>query len=147
MGRRDRRNYSRVQSSGNGPPILSLIIIAESFHLTLGIELTMLRPAMTRDLKGSRRELQGKIASIFAADAPQGRLQNAEEGFPQRFPSSCRRFRSFTQIFTHTHRRWGSIGSRGVAADRDRRGGDVVRDSTVTTAAVRVRVRNALRKG
>jgi hypothetical protein len=29
----------------------------------------MLRPAMTRDLMSNRRELQGKIASIFAADA------------------------------------------------------------------------------
>ena len=41
----------------------------------------MLRPAMTRDLKSSRRELHEEFASIFAADAPQGRLQTAEEGF------------------------------------------------------------------
>jgi len=79
---------------------------------------------MTRDLRSSRREMQGKIASIFAADAPHGRLQNAEEGFPQRSPSSRRGFRSFTPFFTHTHRRWGSIGSRRVAADRYRRGRD-----------------------
>ena len=78
---------------------------------------------MTRDLRSIRREMQGKIASIFVADAPQGRLQDAEEGFPQRFPSSRRGFRSFTPFFTHTLRRWGSIGSRGVAADRDRRWG------------------------
>ena len=129
------------------PHVPSLIIIVESFHLTLGNELTMLKPAMTRDLRSSRRELQGKIASIFAADAPHGRLQNAEEGFPQRFPSSRRGFRFFTPFFTHTHRMWGIIGIRGVAADRDRRGGEVVLDSTVTTATVRVRVRNALRKG
>jgi len=101
---------------------------------------------MTRDLKSIRRELHWKIASIFVADAPQGRLQNAEEGFPQRFPSSRREFWSFTPFFTHTHRRWGSIGSRGVTADRDRRVGTVVRDSTVSTAGIRVRVRNALRK-
>ncbi len=63
------------------------------------------------------------FASIFAADAPQGRLQTAEEGFPQRFPSSRRGPRSFTPFCTHTHRMWGSIGSHGVAADRDRRGG------------------------
>ena len=79
---------------------------------------------MTRDPKSSRRDLQGKIASIFVADAPQGRLQNEEEGFPQRFPSSRREFRSFTPFFTHTHRMWGSIGSRGIAAYQDRRGRD-----------------------
>ena len=73
--------------------------------------------------RSSRRELQGKIAPIFAADEPQGRLHHEEEGFPQRFPSSRRGFRSFTPFCTHTHRRWGSIGSRGVAADRDRREG------------------------
>ena len=70
---------SRVREAG--PPVPSLIIIVESFHLILGIELTMLRPAMTRDLKSNRRELQGKILSIFAADAPQGRLRDAEKGF------------------------------------------------------------------
>ncbi len=103
---------------------------------------------MTRDLKSSRREMQGKIASIFAADAPKGRLQNAEEGFLQRVSSSLRGFRSFTPFLMHTHRKWGSIGSRGVATDHDRRGGGtVVRNSTVTTAVVRVRVWNALRKG
>jgi hypothetical protein len=36
----------------------------------LGKDNAMLRPAMTRDLRSIRRELQGKIASIFAADAP-----------------------------------------------------------------------------
>ena len=41
----------------------------------------MLRPAMTRDLMSIRRVLQGKNTSIFAADAPQGRLQTKEEGF------------------------------------------------------------------
>ncbi len=69
------------------------------------------------------RELQGKIASIFAANAPQRRLQIAEEGCPQRFPLSRRGFQSFTPFCTHTHRRWGNISSRGLAADRDRRGG------------------------
>jgi hypothetical protein len=101
---------------------------------------------MRNHLRSSRRELQGKIAPIFAADEPQGRLRHEEEGFPQRFPSSRRGFRSFTPFCTHTHRRWGSIGSRGVAADRDRRGGAIVRDSTVSTAGIRVRVRKALRR-
>jgi len=67
--------------------------------------------------------LQGRIASIFAADAPQGRLQTVEGGFPQRFSPSCRGLRSFTPFCTHTHRMWDNIGSRGIAADRNRRGG------------------------
>jgi hypothetical protein len=67
--------------------------------------------------------LQGKNTSIFAADAPQGRLQTEEEGFPQRVPSSRSGFRAFIPLYTHTHRKWGSIGSRGVAGERDRRGG------------------------
>ena len=78
----------------------------------------MSRPAMTRGFRSSRRELQGKIASIFVIDAPQGRLRNAEEGFPQQFSSSRRGPRSFTPFRTHTHRRWGNIDSRGTAADR-----------------------------
>ena len=78
---------------------------------------------MTRGFKSSRREMQGKILSIFVADAPQGRLRDAEEGFPRQFPSSHRGLRSFTPFFRHTYRRWGNIDSRGAAADRDRRGG------------------------
>ena len=125
-------------------PLLTNVF--KNICLTLGSTLRMSRPAMTSGFRSSkRRELQGKITSIFVADAPQGRLKNAEEGFPQRFPSSRRGFRSSTPFFTHTHRRWGSIGSRGVAADRDRRGGAIVRDSTGSTAGVRVRVRKALR--
>ena len=65
--------------------------------------------------------MQEKIPSIFADDAPQGRLRDEEEGFYLRFPSSCRGPRSFTPSHSHTHRRWGSIGSRGTAADRGRR--------------------------
>ena len=42
----------------------------ESVHLAMGIELTMLRPVMTRNLRSNRRELQGKIMSIFVDDAP-----------------------------------------------------------------------------
>ncbi len=41
----------------------------------MGMHNAMMRPAMARDLKSNRRELQGKNTSIFAADAPQGRLQ------------------------------------------------------------------------
>ena len=78
---------------------------------------------MRNHLRSSRRELQGKIAPIFAADEPQGRLRHEEEGFPQRFPSSRRGFRSFTPFCTHTHRNWGRSRSRSVAADCDRREG------------------------
>ena len=71
-----------------------------------------------KSLMSNRRELQSKIASIFAIDAPHGRLQNAKEGFPQRFPSSRRGLRFSTPFRTHTHRKWGSIDNRGTAADR-----------------------------
>ena len=65
--------------------------------------------------------MQGKILSIFAADAPHGRQRNSEEGFTQRFLSSRRGFWSYTPFFRYTHRKWGSIGSRGATADRDLR--------------------------
>ncbi len=102
---------------------------------------------MTRDLRSSRRQLQGKIASIFAADAPQGRLQTTEEGFPQRFPSSRRGFRFFAPFCTHTHRRWAASAATALPRIVSAGGRAVVRDSTVSTAGVRVRVRNTLRKG
>ena len=73
--------------------------------------------------------MQEKIPSIVADDAPHGRLRDEKEGFYLRFPSSRRGPRSFTPSHSHTHRRWGSIGSRGTAADRGRRGGVAVRDS------------------
>lgn len=82
------------------------------------------RPATTSQLRSSRRELQGKIASIFAADEPQGRLRGVRRGFsPSGFPLHVVDFGPPHHPSIHTHRRWGSIGSRGVAADRDRRGG------------------------
>ena len=73
--------------------------------------------------RSSRRALQEKISSIFVDDAPQGRLRDEEEGFCLRFPSSRRGLRSFTPSLSHTHRRWGSIDNRRLAADRGRRGG------------------------
>jgi hypothetical protein len=55
-----------------------------------------------------------------------------EGGFPQRFPPSRSGSRSDTSFYSHTHRRWGSIGSRGTAADRGHPGGGVaVRDFRV----------------
>ncbi len=47
-----------------------MTIIVETFYLALGIEFKMVRLAMTRDLRSSRREMQGKIASIFDGDEP-----------------------------------------------------------------------------
>jgi len=38
-----------------------------------------------------------------------------------RFPSSRRGLQSFTSLHIQTHRKCGSIGSRGTAADRGRR--------------------------
>ena len=54
-----------------------------------------------------------------------------EGGFSQRFPSSRSGSRSDTSFYSHTHRRWGSIGSRGTAADRGHPGGVAVRDFRV----------------
>jgi hypothetical protein len=54
-----------------------------------------------------------------------------EGGFPQRFPPSRSGSRSDTSFYSHTHRRWGSIGSRGTAADRGHPGGVAVRDFRV----------------
>jgi hypothetical protein len=88
--------------------------------------------------------LQCKIALISAAEEPHGRLKSAEGFLSQRFPPSCRGLRSFTSLCRHTHRRWGSIGNRGTTADRDRRGGAVVRDYTVLTTVSRVRLQYAL---
>jgi hypothetical protein len=132
---------------GRSPPTTSRTSLSETCMSPGQTRLKDSRPPTTRDLRSSRRELQVEIASTFAADAPKGRLRNVEGGFSQRFPPSCRGPRFFTPFRTHTHRRWGSIGSRGVAADRDRRRGAVVRDPTVSTAGIRVRVRKPLRKG
>ena len=79
--------------------------------------------------RSSRRELQEKISSIFADDEPHGRHRDEEEGFYLRFPSSRRGLRSFKPSLSHTNRRWGSIGSRGTAADRGRQGGVAIRDT------------------
>ena len=56
--------------------------------------------------------------------------------FFQRFSPPRGGLRLFASPCTHrTNRRWNSIGSRGIAADRDRRGA-VVRDPKVLTAVV-----------
>jgi hypothetical protein len=49
--------------------------------------------------------------SDLALRGTHGRLQGAEEGFPQRFPSTRRGHLSFTHLYSHTHRRWGSIAA------------------------------------
>jgi len=40
------------------------------------------RPTMTRDLRSNRRELQGKIVTIFAAENPMDDCEELEGGFP-----------------------------------------------------------------
>ena len=69
-----------------------------------------------------------------------------EGGFPQRFPSSRRGIYSFTSFYSHTHRRWVSIGSRGTAAGRDRPGGGGSTGSQGVNAAVLEGVQVTLRK-
>jgi len=73
--------------------------------------------------RSSRRALQGRIVSIFAALTPHGRLRNARGGSSLRFFPSRRGPRSYTSFYSHIHNKWGSIGSRGTTADRGRRGG------------------------
>ena len=41
---------------------------------------------MTRDLRSSRSQLQGKIETIFATDAPRGDFEAPGGGFPSGFP-------------------------------------------------------------
>ena len=41
---------------------------------------------MTRGLKSRRSQLQGKISSIFATDAPKGDCEAPEGGFPSGSP-------------------------------------------------------------
>ncbi len=71
----------------------------------------------------ARRSLQRSDRDDFAAVRSKGDCEELEEGFHLRFPSSRRGLRSFTSLYSHTHRMWGNIGSRGTAADRGRRGG------------------------
>ena len=121
-GHGDRNTYLGTKDRITGPPQF-IATVHQIKCLPQGVRKMTSRPAIRNHLKSSRRELQGKITPIFVADEPRGRLRLEEEGFPQRFPSSRRGFRSFTPFCTHTHRRWGSIGGRGVAAGRDRRKG------------------------
>ena len=67
--------------------------------------------------------LQDKITSILRYDAPPGATGGAGEGFFRRFPSLSKGIYSFTPHFSHTHRRWGSIGSRGTGRGSGPQGG------------------------
>ena len=72
-GRRDRRQLFLGQEIGRrDPPVPSADTASKNSCLTLGQSSTMPRPAMTRDLRSSRSELQGRIMTIFATDAPRG---------------------------------------------------------------------------
>jgi hypothetical protein len=62
----------------------------------------------------ARRNMQRSDRGDFVAVRPRGACEELEGGFHLRFPSSRRGLRSFTSIYTHTHRSWGSIGSRNT---------------------------------
>jgi hypothetical protein len=67
----------------------------------------------------------------FAAVHPRGGCEELERGFHLRFHPSSRGLlyiRSFTSLYSHTHRMWGNIGSSGTAADRGRQRGATIRD-------------------
>ena len=64
-----------------GPPQF-IATVHQIKCMPLGVRKVTSRLAMRNHLKSSRRELQGKIAPIFVADEPKGRLRLAEEGFP-----------------------------------------------------------------
>jgi hypothetical protein len=64
---------------------------------------------------------------------PQGRLQEARgglspSGIPHHVADSV-----LHAFYSYTHRMWGSIGSRGSAADRSRRGGSLSQSLGVTS--------------
>jgi hypothetical protein len=80
----------------------------------------------------------------FAAVRPRGGCEELEGDFHLEFSSSRRGLRSFTSLYSHTHRMWGNIGSNGTTADCGRRGGGRTRTEGLT-AVVEVRVRATLR--
>ena len=109
-GRRDRRQLFLGQEIGRrDPPVPSAASASKNSCLTLGQSSTMPRPAMTRDLRSSRSELQGRIMTIFATDAPRGDCEAPEGGFSQRFPPSRGGLRPFASPPSHrTNRRWAA---------------------------------------
>ena len=63
---------------------------------------------MTRNLKSSRSQLQGRIVTIFATDAPRGDCETPGGGF-QRFLPSCGGLRPFATPPCHkTNRIWAA---------------------------------------
>ena len=79
-------------------------------------------------MEQARRNLQRSDSGDFAAVRPKGGCEELEGSSHLRFLSLRIGLRSFTPLYIHTHRRWGSIGNRGTSADRGRRGGAAVRD-------------------
>ncbi len=72
-------SYFRVKSSEGGPP-RAIVYFNKNYRHDPGRDSAMLRPAM-EILMSSRREMQGKIASIFVVDAPQGAPAKRGGGF------------------------------------------------------------------
>jgi len=92
-------------------------------------------------------ELQDRIESIFAAEAPQGRLRSARGDFSPAVSLITLRTKVLHIILQpyppHVGQHRQPRHNRGSSPP----GGGGVRDSKGTTAVVRVRVRNALRRG
>ena len=128
----------------------------EDFHVTIILTDKTLKQAYrgggtaavgSVDFRSSWRLLRRRIPRSSATRHPRGDCRGPEEGFYRRFPSSRRGIYSFTPLYSHTHRRWGRIGSRGRTADRARAVGAGVRDSSCTAGScVRVRVLPTLRQ-
>ena len=107
---------------------------------TLGTEMISMVAARRsrRDEAGEDIIFQGKIESIYDADDPQGECEKLEEGGVHRLFPTRWEFRSSTSLFNHAHRKCGSIGSHGTAADRGRRGEQP--HEIISRSRVRVRV-------
>jgi hypothetical protein len=95
-----------------------------------------------RTLKAAGDRCRGESFRSSATTRPRGDCEERRRILLSGSPRHVfQELDSFTQLYSHTRRRWGSIGSRGTSADRDCRGGAIVRNSKGSTAGVRVRGR------
>jgi len=112
------------------PTVTSLLGACETRKPDPGHAVELARPAMRKHLKSNRRELQGRSPPIESYEAPQGRQRDTRRGFsPSGFPLQVADFGPPHHPSIYIHRRWGSIGSRGIAADRDRQEGAIAKVS------------------
>jgi hypothetical protein len=132
----DRRQLSQGPEITERPTPESLgPFLKEFLSLTLG-SLRSTETGSECDIEHRRSHigLQDKMLSILRYDAPPGATTRAGEGFYRRFPSLSKGIYSFTPHCSHTHRRWGSIGSRGTGRGSRPPGGGAVQDLRVSTA-------------